>query len=297
MRDRTALRERIDGLTAKPMFAVSLLFLVFLSGTLHLHEVEGLAAVIDLCLWGMIALWPLFAAEAAVHGILRSPGWRRHLLYSALPPLRLCARDHVEGTRIWLPVAGWSRVDEKLRDRIEQGAALPMIVIALMVLPLLAIESYWTEQIAANPRLGFCVHAGTGLIWVAFTFEFIVMISIVEKKLRYCREHWIDLIVILLPLVAFLRVARVGRLLRLQQLSRTARAYRLRGLLMRAWRAVLLLDVIDRLIRGGPEKRLERLRETLAVKEAELEAIRAEVRELEAATAQTDVAAIESKAA
>ena len=92
----------------------------------------------------------------------------------------------------------------------------------------------------------------------------------------------------LLPLVAFLQALRLGRLLRLQQLTRTARLYRLRGVLLRAWRALLLIDAISRLINGPAEKRLVKLRATLIQKEQELADLRAEIAKLEATTVATN---------
>ena len=49
---------------------------------------------------------------------------------------------------------------------------------------------------------------GEALIWTAFALEFVIMISVVERKLKYCVQHWIDLLVIVLPLVGFLRTLR-----------------------------------------------------------------------------------------
>jgi voltage-gated potassium channel len=154
-----------------------------------------------------------------------------------------------------------------------------MIVIALMVLPVMGIEQLWPDTAVEF------IQVATSLIWLAFTFEFLTMIGIVERKVRYCKEHWIDLAVILLPLIAFLRVARLGRLLRLQQLSKTARVYRIRGLMMRAYRAVLVLELVERLMRGTPEKQLAKLREQLAEKEQEVAALRSQIESLLAETA------------
>jgi voltage-gated potassium channel len=107
------------------------------------------------------------------------------------------------------------------------------------------------------------------------------MIAVVEKKLDYCKRHWLDIVIICLPFVAFLRFLRVGQALRLQQLSRVGRVYRLRGVTMRTWRSVLLLDLIARVVRISPEKQLAKLRETLQEKEIELELLRERIQELE----------------
>ena len=64
------------------------------------------------------------------------------------------------------------------------------------------------------------------------------------------------------------------------------RAYQLRGVGMRMFRGVLLLDVIRRLIEGRPDKRLRRLRGQLAQKEIEIQQLREEITKLEALLAK-----------
>ncbi|HVV99544.1 MAG TPA: hypothetical protein VHB77_04350 [Planctomycetaceae bacterium] len=270
--------QTLDRFAAPVMFAASLAFLACTSGLMHLTDENGMPLAAQVCLWGVIGLYPLFLLELAAALTARSPRWKQHLLFCFLPPLRLCARDHETGTKVWLPRMGWSVVDPSLRERIEKAFSMPMIAIALMVLPVMGIEQLWPDTAVEF------IHVATGLIWLAFTFEFLTMIGIVERKVRYCKEHWIDLAVILLPLIAFLRVARLGRLLRLQQLSKTARVYRIRGLMMRAYRAVLVLELVERLMRGTPEKQLAKLREQLAEKEQEVAALRSQIESLLAQT-------------
>jgi hypothetical protein len=273
--------RRIDRYLAAPMFGAALLFLLCLSGLLHLGDRAAFAGATTLCLWGIGLLYPLFAAELLLHLAIGGPGWKQHLLFCLAPPLRLGCRDHTGGRRIWLPFAGWRIVGRDIFEQLERSLSLPMIVVALMILPLMGFEYQYADLIADDARLDLVVRAGTGLIWAAFAAEFIVMISIVERKAKYCKEHWIDLAVILLPLVAFLRVGRLARLLRLQQLTRTARIYRLRGVIMKLYRAILLLDVLDRVFRGDGATRLARLRETIAEKEQELLELHQELVELE----------------
>lgn len=334
----------LDRFLAKPIFAASVLFLICLAGILHFDNAPASSEVVNICEWGLALLYPLFVLEWIAHLVMRSPGWKQHLLFCLIPPLRIGARDHKQGKCVWLPWIGWRERDRPLFNQIEKAFSIPMILMALMVLPLMFLEWSWgarvseeardayhrqhrqstgaaqapaaeqqlaaeqvapgtdthpdeaeaatvapakaaaqARRLAANysPRLAMFIQGATALIWLAFTLEFIVMISVVEHKLRYCKQHSIDLAVILLPLAAFLRVARLGRLLRLHQLSKTARMYRIRGLLMKAWRAVLVLEVFDRLMRGSAESRLARLRESLEEKEAEVIALRKQICELE----------------
>jgi voltage-gated potassium channel len=97
----------------------------------------------------------------------------------------------------------------------------------------------------------------------------------------------LDLVIILLPLVSFLRTlrvvraTRVARLAKLQQLSKMSRLYRLRGLAMRGFRAILLLELLNRILGVSPDTRLRKMREQLREKERELDVLRREIAELE----------------
>jgi hypothetical protein len=239
-------------------------------------------------------LWTLFVAEFGLQYLLRDrtkPFWRTHypgLVACLCPPLRLCARNHDMDGRVWLPRFGWQTVDESLRERLERQFSGPMMVIAMMILPVLLVEFAMKEQIAAHLWLQVLVHVSTGLIWFAFAIEFIVMVTVAENKFRYCREHWLDLAIIMLPLISFLRslrivrAARFARLARIPLLTKMIRLYRLRGLAMRVFRAVLLFELLNRVLRVTPEKKLHRLREQLREKEKEAESLRHEITALEA---------------
>lgn len=276
-----ALRSILDRWLAVPAFIASVTFLALLGGLLHLHDEHGLTQAAVYCAWGLAALYPLFLAEFAAHVLLKSPNWRSHLLCCVLPPLRLGSRDHATGTKTWLPIVGWATVNDDLRRRVEKGAMWPMIGMALMVLPVLGVSFAWEAQIASNPRLATTIQVAETVIWLAFAFEFFVMIGIVDKKIRYCREHWIDIAIIVLPLVAFLRIARLARLSQLQKLGRTARVYRMRGTAMRLWRALLLLEAFDRMIRGRPEQQLVKLHQQLEIKQQEVADLQERIRQLE----------------
>jgi voltage-gated potassium channel len=307
---------QLDQRLAPAMFWLSLLFLFLTAGALHLipglktgEEPHAATATMSVtviapsepldpsvgrmcalagavCGWGVLLLYPVFVIEAVLHW-RRGGGIQRHLWQCAFPPARIVARDHGAAGAVWLPRIGWANVDHQLRSRVERGASIPMLVIALMVLPLLAAEHYLEPQIRSSAWLLFVVKASAGLIWMAFTFEFVLMLSLSDRKWRYARQHWLDALIVCLPLIDFLPALRLGRLLRLgrisrlQQLAKTLRVFRLRGTAMRLWRAILLLKVIDRVIGGRPEKRLEKLRDQLNVKEREVADLRGEIALLE----------------
>lgn len=293
----TALDERL----ARPMFWVTVLFLTMCAGVLHLHgdtihetadqvvptgepvvEAGQLSRTASfLCWWGIVLLYPLFLLETVLHWRAGGRPGRQHVLSCLLPPLRLGVRDHRAGSVLWLPWIGWAAADDALLQRVERGAKWPMILIALLVLPLLAFEHFYVQRIQSSPWLTLFVQISSALIWMAFAFEFVVMTSITRQKWRYAREHWIDLLIILIPMFDFLRALRLGRLLRMQQVLRAMRLVRLRGTLLRAWRAVLLLEIVDRFLRPRPQRRLEQLRLLVEEQERQLAELKQEITQIE----------------
>lgn len=272
------------------MLVASVTSLLSLAVLLHFHERTEYRAIWQASLAVSILIWPLYLLEFLVAWRCGSPRTRERLLCCLLPPLRFAARDHETGERIWFPGWGWQAANQELQFRLERFSNVPMIVVACLVLPLIAIEHHFAARIAEDVRWSACAAAATALIWLAFTLEFVVMCSVSARKLNYCKEHWLDLVIILLPLIAFLRVLRLGRLMRLNQLARlteTARVYRMKGVSMRAWKALLVLDIVKRLVQGAPAQRLARLERLIDQKEAELAALRTEQAFLQSQLAPT----------
>jgi voltage-gated potassium channel len=294
------------------MFIASVAVLLFVAGELHFGRPALFRPLLIACHFGLAITWPLFLLEAILQSAARNPRWKAHVAFCLCPPLRLAARDASTGKRIWLPRLGWVTVDEKLRTQIERSLNLPMIVIALMVIPVLALDYYqpdhhplvthlqnalqmptpqsatvgstqsWIATVAHRPSVRLATRIGEALIWAAFALEFVVMTSVVDRKLRYCLQHWIDILVIVLPLVGFLRTLRLARLARLNQLGRFTRLYRLRGSVLRAQRGMIVASFVDRVIHRSPAKRLMRLRESLAEKEREVDLLRSRISGLHA---------------
>jgi voltage-gated potassium channel len=208
-------------------------------------------------------------------------------LFCLFPPLRLCRHDGEYGDRVWLPSWGWQTVDYHLRNRLEQAFGGPMALIAILILPVLVLQLFYAKSVADYPWLRIALHVSAGLIWFCFAVEFIIMVSVAQSKLKYCKQHWIELLIIALPLVSFLRTLRILRATKLlraaqmQHLARLSRVYRLRGLSMRFFRAILLLGFVNRLIPVKRETRLARLRVELAEKEHELAELRRQIALLE----------------
>jgi voltage-gated potassium channel len=312
----TALCRRLDRDAPLPMFVASVSMLLLLAGEIHFSHGKMFAPLLPACHIGLAVLWPVFLLEALVHVVARSPRWKQHLAYCLCPPARLGARDACTGQRIWLPRMGWTLVNRDLSDRMERALNLPMILIALGVVPLLALDYYQPEHHplvhhvrdavgkssditapassapaaselppalawAHKPAVRFATRVGEALIWAAFALEFTVMISVVDRKLKYCLRHWIDILVIVLPLIAFLRSLRLARLARLHQIGKFTRLYRLRGSVVRAQRGAVVASVVERKLLRNPRKHLAKLQDVLAEKEREVEMLRAQIRDIE----------------
>ncbi|MEZ6087028.1 MAG: bZIP transcription factor [Pirellulaceae bacterium] len=241
----------------------------------------------------MLLIWPVVIGESILHWCSRP--WNRQtywfhfysLVFCISPSLRMCARSVEMGKRLWLPGLGWRQTDNRLRRRLERRFSVPMIWIALLILPVLVIELWLKNQVADYRWIRLALHISTGVIWFSFAAEFILMVSVAEKKIAYIKQHWIDLAIILLPLLSFMRSLRllkltgVSQIIRISQLNQIARTYRLRGTAMRALRALILLDLFQRLARRSPQKQIAKLQIQLDELESEAKQLRRKIARLQ----------------
>jgi hypothetical protein len=140
-----------------------------------------------------------------------------------LPPPRPGVR-HVRVLRRCTIVA-----DDELRLVVDRWFHWPMIVLALAVLPLLAVELFYLDRMPDGERswLGVLCWVGFGAIWLAFVVEFIIKIAIAESRIEYVRRNWLDVVIILVPAL---------RPLRATSIVRTGRVFKLRGVGMKLFR-------------------------------------------------------------
>ncbi len=110
-------------------------------------------------------------------------------------------------------------MDERA-ERIARRFELPMMVAALLMIPVIAIE-----QSDAPPELQAVSEVLNWAIWLAFVAELVVMLKVVPSKRRWLREHPLEVAIVLVTppfLPPSLEAARVFRLLRLIVLLRAA---------------------------------------------------------------------------
>lgn len=113
-------------------------------------------------------------------------------------------------------------MDER-SERIERRLEIPVIVAALLVIPVIVIE----ESSFGEPwdTVGVVLNWAT---WIAFLAEAVVMLTVVPDRWRWVRQHPIEVAVVVLtpPFLTALAGVRLLRLLRLLRLFRLARIAR-----------------------------------------------------------------------
>lgn len=283
--DQTA--PRIGGnLHSSVMFGTTLIYLAVLAVVVQWwNSNHFLDPDSELTVFLLVLIWVPFVLEALT-GLLvnnRLAGnIKRFFLVSVLPPFRLGYSTFRSGHVIWLPFLGTREKNQALFDFLERRASVPMIVIALMILPVLGIEFVMKEQVAERVWLGYTLDASASFIWFAFTLEFVVMVSVAEDKFAYCKKHWLNILIILMPLLAFLRGFQVIRAFNAARSAQLMRVYRVRGLLLRMQQALVALSAVERLLFRNPERHLKKLVKTREEKERELESLLRKIERVEA---------------
>lgn len=285
-----ALRKRLDIGLMPVMGWASVVFVLLLAGALpQLDEHYLPGGIVQACYIGMMVLWPAFWLEAAVRAAwINRPAFNRSraiylLLGCIVPPLRLGLQPANLPGRVWLPLAGFRKVGRPLARRMERALSAPMLVMALMILPVLALEFIFSRQVEASPALQLTLDLATRMIWLAFALELVVLVAASRDKIGYCVAHWIDVAIVILPLISFLRVLRLLRLssvVRASRIGQIARTYRLRALGLRMLRALLLLRILERFSTRVAEKRIAMLESTVEKRQREIAELQEEIREL-----------------
>jgi voltage-gated potassium channel len=296
-----------DTLRARFMFVLAFAYLLLVAGLVHRAISKSVTQwELDVMYVGLVALWPIFAAEA-VWGVVRRdrskrrrPVLMRAALVMLMPPWRMALADPRTGL-IWVPRIGWQPPGKELFKRLEKAFGAPMLVFAFLILPLLALEYFRGEVVRDTPGLTLALDVGIAVIWVAFATEFVLKASAHPRPLRFAQERWLDVAIVVLPMLELVltkwvdaaplaRLLRAGRALSPEQLTRMQRIYRLQGLATKAWHAVLLLEGVGRLLGNTPEKRLGKVEDQIADLEEQLKEARQEADEL-----RVQIAAEEAK--
>lgn len=144
--------------------------------------------------------------------------------------------------RIWVPFRGWLDVDDDVRRAVDRFFNVPMLTLALLVLPLLVVDYYVSRHDEGHDWLSTGVVIAHVTISAAFLTEFVVKVGIAQSRLGYMARNWLDLIIIILPFLRTLQVFRTVRLLKPLQAARViqySRLYAVRGVGIKAVRTMV----------------------------------------------------------
>jgi voltage-gated potassium channel len=94
---------------------------------------------------------------------------------------------------------------EELLHRVERYTELPLLILAFAMIPLLVGPWLWT----LNPQEASTFHALDLLIWALFAIDLIIKVAIAPRRLQYLRRHWLEVLVVVFPLIRPLRILRV----------------------------------------------------------------------------------------
>jgi len=250
-------------------------------------DVSQAIRAVDSLRWVLVGLWLLIVIESlpslvAWHRPDARTARLRALLVIVFPPLRAAIVPHLQGDWVWLPRAAWVQRNERAFHRLELRFAIPMLVIAVLILPVIAVEMLFQTELKTVPGVAFALHATTSIIWFGFAVEFLLLMPMATRKAEYALTHWVSLLIIVLPLLAFLRPLMLLKLLQLGKGTRLVQTLRLRVLLVRAYRLALLLNLIERVLERWPPLYLRVLQARELRKQQELDLIRQRIAAMQA---------------
>ncbi len=101
-------------------------------------------------------------------------------------------------------------------ERFERAVELPLLVLALAMVPLLVVPLLVDLPGAVEGIFVAC----DWFIWAVFAVEYVVRLVLTPDRWRFVRREWSDLLIVILPFLRPLRVVRSARALRLLRLAR-----------------------------------------------------------------------------
>lgn len=286
--------SKIETLIAKTMFFLAILFLSIAAVIIQYMQTEAIFAKLPYTLQMidiLLKLWVIFFLERILYIIFCGHITWKNYVNSALmlifPPLRLAARRCHHKRFIWF--LGWQPVSKQSYEALEKKFLLPILFISLFMIPFWITEIFFPQRISSHDVLYHLINLGNAIIWGLFVAEFIVMMSIAEKRREYIIKHWLELFIIILPMLALARFILVARYIQLLErvrwlkfakVQRILNIYRARSVLHRLLRMLIIIDIIKRFYqRKNPEKYLNMLQEKLQEKEQEVETLKQQIKE------------------
>lgn len=245
----------------------------------------------------LIGLWLGIAAER-IGWIMLCWHWNfgnflMSLLIILVPPFRLAARRCHAQPYIWWN--DWQLVDNVLYNQLERKFLYPILSLSLLMIPLWIIDLFFSQHVVMTPVFYHVLTLGNALIWGLFVVEFTIMFSIAPKRVDYLKKHWIELLIILLPMLALLRFILVTsylhalkqanllqhtNLIPINRLQGMLNIYRSRSVLNRLIRLLVIIDVTKRFYQPRrPERYLAILENQYREKVQELADLQTKIEE------------------
>ena len=286
--------QDIELFIAKIMFILTIIFLSLVAILIQYLQVDnGLdllprhQQMIDL----LFIIWPIFFFERLLYLIVcPKQHWKNYLALfftTLLPPLRLQAR-RCDGQKYILWDFTWYSADQSISKHIEKRFLYPILVFSIILIPFWIGEILFPQSFAKHPLFFHLINMGNALIWGLFVLEFIIMFSLTKKRSQYLIKHWLEIFIILLPMLALARFLLVSKYLYISKqaywfvkLQKILNIYRARTVVTRIIRIFIIIDIVKRIYRfKNPKKYLNMLQEQLAEKEEEIVDLKKQISEV-----------------
>ncbi|WP_370574997.1 potassium channel family protein [Methanomethylovorans sp.] len=84
---------------------------------------------------------------------------------------------------------------DEIAKRIEDKIEKPMIILALLVIPVLLVE---LGILTANPFYMSLAAKIDDLIWCIFLFEYLLLVSLHSNKIQYTKKNWLNVLILII---------------------------------------------------------------------------------------------------
>ena len=94
---------------------------------------------------------------------------------------------------------------EVMLDKIERMTELPLMILEAAMVPLLTAPFFWDLSPSAE-AVAFALDV---FIWATFAADLAIKIAIAPQRVKYIRQHWLEVMVVLIPVARPLRILRI----------------------------------------------------------------------------------------
>jgi len=239
----------------------------------------------------LLMLWPAFIIERLLYLLFCCKKTGKNLLIALIvilvPPLHLASRHCHDKEYIFWGLE-WRLIDQALYAHIEKKFLYPILVVSFLMIPFWITEIIFSK--ISHLWLFHLLNFGNAIIWSLFVAEFIILCSISKKPLKYVTTHWLELSIIILPMLALARFIVISKYLQfskatylLVKIQNILNIYRARSVINRIIRILIIIDIVRRFYqRKNPQKYLEMLQDKLEDKEQEVAEIKQQITEIKA---------------